>query len=123
MQWGDDPADPDNTISPTGECRSVSAGTRIVLGRNDDMMTNGGVEMFEAGTLSLSNGGDGLFVGFGDEVFDQVSFTGSSAGSSTSVAPGSEDPVSNDEEANHCTSNTPFGDGDNGTPGAENACG
>lgn len=123
MQWGDDPADPDNTISATGECRSVSAGTRIVLGRNADMLTNGGVELFEEGTLSLSNGGDGLFVGFGDEVFDQLTFVGSTAGSSTSVAPGSEDPTSNDDEANYCTSNTPFGDGDNGTPGAQNACG
>lgn len=123
MEWGDDPTDPDNTIAATGECRSVSAGTRIVLGRNADMMTNGGVDVFEEGTLSLSNGGDGLFVGFGGEVFDQITFTGSTAGSSTSVAPGSEDPASNDDEGNHCTSNTPFGDGDNGTPGAENACG
>ncbi len=122
LEFGDDPSDPDNTLPATGECLTVAAGTRIVIARNADMTANGGVEVFAEGSFSLSNGGDTMFVGLGGEVFDEVTFTGSTPGSSTSVSPGSEDATSNDDAGNHCTSNTTFGDGDNGTPGAENAC-
>lgn len=122
MQFGNDPDDPDNTLAPTGECIAVSAGDRIVLARNADMATNGGIDALAEGSFTLGNGSGTLFVGLGGEVFDQVSWTGSATGSSTSVIPGSEDAASNDDELNHCTSGTPYGDGDNGTPGAVNVC-
>ncbi len=122
LELGDDPKNPDTTISATGECVAVTAGTRVVFARNADMLTNGGLDSAIEAGFTLGNGGGALFVGIGGEVLDQISYTASATGSSTSVAPGSEDTVANDDELNHCTSNTPYGDGDNGTPGAENAC-
>lgn len=123
LELGDDPKNPDTTISPTGDCIAVTAGTRVVFARNADMLTNGGIESAIEAGFSLSNGGGALFIGIGGEALDQISYTSSATGSSTSVAPGSETVGDNDDELNHCESNTPYGDGDNGTPGAENACG
>ncbi len=122
VQLGNDPDDPDTTIAATGACIPVTAGTRIVFARNPDMATNGGLDSAIEAGFSLSNSGGTLFVGIGGEVLDQITYVGSDAGRSTSVAPGSEDPASNDDALNHCTSNTPYGAGDQGTPGAENAC-
>jgi len=122
LQLGDDPKNPDTTISATGDCISITSGTRVVFSRNADMLTNGGLESAIEASFTLANTAGALFVGIGDEVLDQISYTSSAVGSSTSVAPGSETTVANDDELNHCTSNTPYGDGDNGTPGAENAC-
>lgn len=123
LQLGNDSADPDTTLPTTGDCIAVAAGTRVVFARNADAMTNGGISNAIEASFSLTNSTGALFVGHGDVVIDEISYTSVSAGSSTSVVPGSEDAVSNDDEGNHCTSNTPYGDGDNGTPGAANACG
>ncbi len=122
LQLGDDPENPDTMLSPTGDCIAVASGTRVVFARNADTLTNGGLESAIEASFTLGNTSGTLFVGIGDEVLDQIAYTSSSTGSSTSVSAGSEDPAGNDDELNHCESNTPYGDGDNGTPGAENAC-
>jgi len=123
LQLGNNPESPSTTLPATGDCIPATAGTRVVFARNADSMTNGGVMNAIEASFTLGNSGGTVFVGYADEVLDQVDYTSSSDGSSTSVSPGSEDTASNDNEGNHCTSNTPYGDGDNGTPGAENACG
>ncbi|MCR9161045.1 MAG: lamin tail domain-containing protein [Nannocystaceae bacterium] len=122
LELGDDPENPDDTLPSTGDCISVSAGTRVVFARNADAMLNGGVEDAIEASFSLTNSASTLFVGHGGAVLDQISYSASATGSSTAVAPGFEDPANNDDEGNHCTSTTPYGDGDNGTPGAENVC-
>ncbi len=122
LQFGDDPKNPDDELDVTGPCISASAGDRIVLARNADMATNGGLGMVVEGSFSLTNGASSIFVGVAGTAIDTVNYSGSSDGASTSVAPGSETASDNDDEANHCPSGTPYGDGDLGTPGAENVC-
>ena len=105
-------------------CLAVTAGTRIVLARNSDMMMNGGLPAVDyAFGFGLSNSDHGLAVGVGDVVLDEVFWASVPAGSSRSLDPGSSTPTDNDVDANWCAASTMYGAGDNGTPGAVNdAC-
>lgn len=123
LSFGDDSENPDVTLEASGDCIPVSAGTRLVFARSDDPLMNGGITNVNVTYgFGLSNGGDTLFVGVDDVVIDAVTFTGTDAGSSTSVAPGFETAADNDDELNHCPSGTMYGDGDFGTPGDPNVC-
>ncbi|MEM6292580.1 MAG: lamin tail domain-containing protein [Myxococcota bacterium] len=122
LQFGTDPTDPDDTLDATGPCISASAGERIVIARNGDMATNGGLGTVIEGSFSLTNSASTLFVGVAGTTIDSITYSSSATGASTSVVPGSESAADNDDELNHCTSGTPYGDGDLGTPGAENVC-
>lgn len=113
----------DDTISAT-ECLSVSAGDYVVLARNPDAATNGNLPQvdFEFG-FSIPNSSGSLFIGRGGELLDEVTYTGSNDGASTSLHPDRFDPVENDDEGSWCVAVDAYGDGDLGTPGADNvAC-
>ncbi len=123
LQFGDDPKNPDETLPISGDCIPVSAGDRIVFAHTDDSALNGGIEDVVATFgFGLTNSADNLFVGVADTVIDEIAWTSTQAGASTSVAPGSEDAAGNDDELNHCISGTAYGDGDLGSPGGENVC-
>jgi hypothetical protein len=102
-------------------CRHRSAGSRVVFANNSDSAMNGGLPPVEAVfNFGLSNSGGSLYVGVQGTVLDQISWTRSADGASTSLDPGHINPTANDDEAVWCSSTTAYGDGDRGTPGEEN---
>jgi hypothetical protein len=103
------------------DCLSVTAGTRILFARSADEMLNGGLPMPNfTFNFGLTNSGSTLFIGVGDVVVDEISWSSSSGGKSISLDPGAKDATSNDEEENWCQGSTPYGAGDLGTPGDAN---
>ncbi len=104
----------------------IPAGGYLVLGRNDDSFTNGGVTVdYEYSSFILGNSDDEviLFDTLANEV-DRVEYDGGPAfpdptgASMALISPA----LDNNVGANWCTATTPFGDGDSGTPGAANDC-
>lgn len=120
LQLGTDPSDPDVTLPQGGDCISVAAGTRVVFARNDDAAANGGLDpVLATFSFGLANGGGTLFVGYVGEVLDQITWSGSSPGTASSLDPDAEDPVANDDQGNFCDASTVYGAGDLGTPGSQ----
>ncbi len=117
---GNDPESP--KINLTDEnCLAVAPGDRLLFARSTDASVNGGLPAPDfTFSFGLSNGGATLFVGVDETVIDTITWTGSSAGESTSLDPALESAAANDDEANWCDGKTPYGDGDLGTPGAAN---
>jgi predicted extracellular nuclease len=104
----------------------VPAGGYLVLGRNADFAVNGGVNVdYQYTDIFLSNGSDELILldVAGAEV-DRVewdngaTFPDPNGASMSLISPA----LDNNVGANWCTSVTPFGNGDLGTPGNENSC-
>jgi large repetitive protein len=108
----------------------VPAGDYVVLGNNADPAANGGApvdfEWDSAGFFSLNNGGDSVTLLAPDGVvidavdYDLAGFPDVFAGVSLALDPEFADAVSNDDGVSWSLSTVPFGDGDLGTPGAEN---
>ncbi len=104
----------------------IAGGGFLVLGRDDNPATNGGVALdYEYSNYFLANGDDEVILldTFLNEV-DRVEYDGGPSfpdptGASMALA---SPAVDNNVGANWCTSSTPFGDGDLGTPGAVNDC-
>lgn len=113
------------TVVPGGDCIAVTAGTRVVFARSADAATNGGLDPVAATfDFGLTNGGGSLFVGYGGEALDIITWSGSDPGTASSLDPGAETPEGNDDQANFCPATAPYGAGDLGTPGAVGeACG
>jgi len=116
----------DNQVINNGGPLVITAGGYLVLGINADSATNGGAPVdYQYSNFFLANGDDEVILvdAAGVEV-DRVEYDGGPAfpdpnGASMSL----EDPaLDNSVGANWCTSTTPFGAGDRGTPGALNNC-
>ncbi|MBL4632820.1 MAG: lamin tail domain-containing protein [Kofleriaceae bacterium] len=104
-------------------CITVSAGDRFLFARSEDPLVNGGLPTPDyTFSFSMTNSGASatLFVGTSDTVIDQIAWTGSGTGKSTALDSLLEDAISNDDESNWCDGQTPYGDGDLGTPGTAN---
>lgn len=105
----------------SAECLSVSAGQYLVFARNDDPSVNGGLPQVDAVfNMSLNNSNSDLFIGYGGQVWDAVSWTSSTAGRTRSLSLGNFTTVANDDEALWCDGTGVYGSGDQGTPGQEN---
>jgi len=123
----------DSTASETfeiGEHTVVSLGDYVVIGASDDTSANGGapVEVSWGGfNFSLANSSDGVLLQTAsgaviDEVIwdDGASFP-DPTGASMNLDAGTIDAAGNDIGSNWCeTSSNVYGDGDYGTPGADN---
>ena len=105
----------------------VGAGDRVVLGRNADLATNGGISVqYEFGGMSLGNTDDELILTCGLTEVDNIAWddgvdwpdpTGSSMNLDEAFT------LQNGVGANWCASSTTMVNGDNGTPGVVNdAC-
>ena len=101
----------------------------LVIGRDDDTTTNGGVPIdYEYSGTTLSNGDDEIVLStMGGIVVDVIQYDDGmlwpdSAGRSISLDPSGFDASANDEGANWCHSSMPLGaaNSDTGTPGAMN---
>src|SRR5690606_20385760 len=103
------------------ECLRLTTGDTILFARSADEALNGGLPAPDyTFNFGLTNSGGTLVIGVGDEVVDQVSWTGSSAGKSTALDPGATDAMHNDLDQNWCPAVTAYGVGDLGTPGEAN---
>ncbi len=106
---------------------TVEPGAYFVFGRNGDKATNGGVDVdFEATSLSLANGTDGIQLVFADEVVDYVQWDDGATfpdpnGASMYLLYDKYNATDNDNGVNWSTSTVAFGDGDFGTPGTGNS--
>lgn len=104
----------------------IPAGEFLVLGNNSESSSNGGISVaYEYNAITLNNGGDTLFVfDVNGEEIDRVDYGTASftvpAGASLNLDPIHFDLNDNDDGSNWCTSTTPIGTGDSGTPGAAN---
>jgi hypothetical protein len=109
------------TTVASAECLHVAAGSRVVLARVADAQRNGALPPVAATfNFDLANAGGTLFVGARGAVLDQITWTGSGDGASTSLDPAAVNPTTNDDEARWCRSTSSYGDGDLGTPGLAN---
>jgi predicted extracellular nuclease len=117
--------DSDSHVIANGGPLMISAGGYLVLGRNADSGTNGGVTVaYQYSGISLGNSADELVLMVGSTEIDRVEWDGGPGfpdpnGASMSLI----DPaLDNNAGANWCTAATPFGAGDLGTPGSANDC-
>ncbi len=119
--------DSDSHVINNGSPLVIPAGAYLVLGNNADSNTNGGAPVaYSYGSdMFLSNSSDELIVLDGgltevDRVeWDNGATFPDPTGASMSLAALNLD---NALGENWCTSVTPFGIGDRGTPGSENSC-
>ena len=104
-------------------------GERLVLGRNNDPLLNGGVTIdYAYSGFTLGNSADQIVLsGSGGRLLDRVAYDNGvlwpdSSGASISLAPGFEDPYANDDPASwcHASSFVASGSSDSGTPGRLN---
>ena len=109
------------------ECVTVPAQSYFLFAASDDMLLNGGMDnVDQTFNFTLKNGttstGDGtIFVGIGETVLDQITYTDSSEAQSTALDPAKLDVTLNDDPANFFACEAPYGDETNhGTPRASN---
>ncbi|MGM0575364.1 MAG: lamin tail domain-containing protein [Myxococcota bacterium] len=105
----------------------VEPGALLVLGPNADTATNGGASVDYAWEdITLGNDADAITLACGGTVVDAVEWDASwlaPQGAAIQLDPESYHPVDNDAAANWCGAFEAYGDGDYGTPGADNpAC-
>jgi cysteine-rich repeat protein len=100
--------------------------THLVIGFESDPEKNGGLEP-ELVIAGIDPSRRLLFIQVGDVEVDRVAFDGANwpaeTGASLSLDPGKYDYLQNDNPDNWCPGSEAYGDGDLGTPGAQNtAC-
>ena len=107
----------------------VAAGDYAILGINDTTAVNGGIVLdYKYSSFFLANGDDEIVLVCGTTTVDSVAYDGgpnfpNPTGASMNLNP-TQLAGNNNLGSNWCTSTTPFGTGDLGTPGAaNNACG
>ncbi len=124
LQMGKVAGTVDNMVA-SRDCIPVSAGSFLVFAKSDDPLVNGGLpEVAWTVGFALSNTADSLFVGYGGQVLDALSYSGSGTGASTSLDPGMMNVTDNDNPDFWCEADIPYGSGDMGTPGEANySCG
>ncbi len=125
--WRISDDDNDSHLINNGGPLLIPANGYIVLGRNINSGTNGGVTVAYAYSgITLANGSDELVLQDGGSVeIDRVEWDNGATfpdpnGASMSL---SDPTLDNNIGANWCTSTSAFGAGDLGTPGAINNCG
>jgi len=124
--WTIEDNDSDDFVIDNSGPLNVPAGGYVVLGRNADFGSNGGVNVdYEYSGMFLSNGSDELVVRDGSlaeidrvEWDNGATFPDPNGASMSLISP----VLDNNVGANWCTGTTPYGDGDRGTPGAANDC-
>lgn len=115
----------DDTIGDA-TCQRMTAGSYRVFAHSDAAADNGTLpqvdHLFDFTLVQGSAGTPGhFFIGIGDVILDEITWTDSTAGVATQLDVDLYDPDANDDENNWCDAVAAYGDGDLGTPGAENA--
>ena len=115
-----------NTFTVSGAL-VVAAGGYVVFGKDSNTAVNGGVTVdYAFGTkMDLGNGSDSVYLTYGSTTIDAVVWDNGATfpdptGYSMSLDPDARDTSSNDTGSNWCEASSTYGDGDYGTPGADN---
>jgi hypothetical protein len=110
------------------ECVTAPAQTYFLFAASDDMLLNGGMDNvdktfnFTLKNMTTSTGDGYLYVGIGETVLDEISYTDTTEGQSTALDPAMLDAAANDDPANWVLCEAPYGDETNrGTPRMSNA--
>jgi hypothetical protein len=106
------------------DCITLTPDAYAIVAKSPEPMENGGlpaeaIVWIADPTIDLTLDG-ALWVGVAGEVVDAMTWTGPTMGATRQLRAGAFDPIANDDEANWCDATEPYGDGDLGTPGAEN---
>lgn len=113
-----------DTILASASCLRAEAGTRLLFAHVADSAMNGGLPPVDHrfDSPGLSNSGGTLVLSFGGALIDQITWTSARAGRSIALDPDLTDAGLNDDPASFCAARDgdTYGDGDRGTPGAEN---
>jgi hypothetical protein len=109
----------------TTACARLAAGDHAVIAREADPALNGGLPQVDATFgFALTNSDGALWIGTDAATLDLVTWPSVPAGAARSVDPSAANPQANDDDAAWCPAIEPYGDGDLGTPGADNpSCG
>lgn len=103
---------------------NIPANSYVTLCRKSDPTINGGTTCnYQYSSISLNNSSDTITLSNGATVIDSVSYDGdfpSDAGKSMQLNSDFFNATSNDDSVNWCSSSATYGDGDYGTPGANN---
>ena len=109
----------------------VDAGDYVVFGNNSDSKTNGGVTVdYSYGTsMALANGDDEIVLADSSKlgtIYDEIAYDDGAtfpdgSGASAQLNDDTWDAGDNDDGSNWCLGTASYGDGDLGTPGADNA--
>jgi mono/diheme cytochrome c family protein len=106
----------------------VLAGQYIVFAEESDIVTNGGVsaDYDYSSSFALGNSSDELILSVGGLIIDEIWYDNGAtfpdpSGASMSLSGDAMDVLLNDDGANWCEGVDAYGDGDLGTPGAENS--
>ena len=122
LELGTEVGSVSTTVPGGGDCIAVAAGTRVVFARDGEAGVNGGLDPVVATfDFGLTNSAGSLFVGYGGEALDVITWSGSTPGAASSLDPAAEDPIANDVQGNFCDATMAYGAGDFGTPGAVGA--
>ncbi|WP_181197641.1 lamin tail domain-containing protein [Enhygromyxa salina] len=107
------------------DCIALTPGDTALLARNGDTMTNGGLPLVDfVFGFGLTNSNSALHIAAAGVLLDEITWTSVATGSSTSLDPDSYDPnindIGNNDGAIWCYAQALYGDGDKGSPGADN---
>ena len=117
---GQDPSAPKLRLAAP-ECLSLAPGDVALFARSADTAKNGLLPPL-ASTFSfgLTNSGGALFIGGPETVIDSVTWPAAAAGASLALDPAKTSAEANDDPASWCDGRDVYGDGDRGSPGADN---
>ena len=121
--WMHDDGSDDHTIA---EDVWVDPGTHALLGKEGDSLLNGGVTLdYVYSDFTLGNSDDEIYLWLGADPIDVVMWDNGATfpdpnGATMSLDIDFYDTTLNDDGANWCFGVPTFGDGDTGTPGADN---
>jgi hypothetical protein len=120
VAFGKLPGEPEGELAGAA-CIRATAGSYLVLARNDDPEQNGGLPRVDGRfEFGLGNSSGALVLSYGDLVLDDaLAWSSVSTGAASSLDPDAL--AADDNDIGHfCPALTPYGQGDLGTPGAAN---
>jgi hypothetical protein len=102
-------------------CLPVAAGDYSLLARNGDAETNGGLPPLTATSpINLPDDASSLSIASGNTLIDQITWTTTKKGVAWQLSPSALDAAAEDRALAFCRAVDSYGDGDKGTPGAQN---
>ncbi|MFC1654262.1 lamin tail domain-containing protein [Myxococcota bacterium] len=103
------------------ECLTVTSGSYLLFARSSLPAENGGLPAVDrVFDFTIANTAGTLRLGYGGQLLDAITWTGSHTGAATALDPALTDTTQNDNEAHWCEATDVYGSGDMGTPGAVN---
>ncbi len=110
-------------VNVTG-CARAAADSYVIFSRFEFSSSNGGLPpVAEIFSMNIVNAGDTLSIGIDTTLLDQVTYDPATPGAAWSLDPVATNTSDNDDLTAWCLAETPYGDGDLGTPAGPNpAC-